>query len=90
MHLIVTAEGYPKEASLTPGSTKDTEHLRGFEIDLPKGPVRYPQQVYRKRLETTLGQIEDMLPKSIHAVTARGFEPKDFLFVGAFSISGSG
>jgi hypothetical protein len=51
-------------------------------------PVRYLQQVYRKRIETTFSQIEQMLPKSIHAVTARGFELKVFLFVLAFSISG--
>jgi hypothetical protein len=128
VHLIVTAEGYPVEASLTPGSTNDTKHLRSFEIDLPEGsvlygdkayneyftedllaeacgielcpqrrknstravsaPVRYLQQVYRKRIETTFSRIEQMLPKSIHAVTARGFELKVFLFVLAFSISG--
>ncbi len=29
-----------------------------------------------------------MLPKSVHAVTARGFELKMFLFVLAFSVSG--
>ena len=128
VHLIVTAEGYPVEASLTPGSTNDTKHLRSFEIDLPEGSVlygdkayneyftedllaeacgielcpqrkknstrgvsasvRYLQQVYRKRIETTFSRIEQMLPKSIHAVTARGFELKVFLFVLAFSISG--
>jgi hypothetical protein len=128
VHLIVTAEGYPVEASLTPGSVNDTKHLRSFEIDLPEGsvlygdkayneyftedllaeacgielcpqrkknstrgvsaPVRYLQQVYRKRVETTFSHIERMLPKSIHAVTARGFELKVFLFVLAFSISG--
>ena len=37
VHLIVTAEGSPVEASLTPGSAGDTKHLRGFEIDLPYG-----------------------------------------------------
>jgi hypothetical protein len=51
-------------------------------------PVRYLQQVYRKRIETTFSRIEQMLPKSIHAVTAQGFELKFFLFVVAFSISG--
>ena len=128
VHLIVTAEGYPVEASLTPGSTNDTKHLRSFEIDLPEGSVlygdkayneyftedllaeacgielgpqrkknstrgvsasvRYLQQVYRKRIETTFSRIEQMLPQSSHAATARGFELKVFLFVLAFSISG--
>jgi hypothetical protein len=50
--------------------------------------VRYLQQVYRKRVETTFSHIERTLPKSIHAVTARGFDLKVFLCVLAFSISG--
>lgn len=48
----------------------------------------YVQQVYRKRIETAFSRIERMLPKSIHAVTARGFELKVFLFVLALSIDG--
>jgi len=48
--------------------------------------IRYLQQVYRKRIETAFSRIEQMLPKSIHAVTARGFELKVFLFVLACSI----
>jgi hypothetical protein len=127
VHLIVTAEGSPVEASLTPGSVNDTKHLRSLEIDAPEGsvlygdkayneyftedllsapasssahserknstravsaPARYLQQVYRKRVETTFSHIERMLPKSSHAVTARGFALKMFLFVLAFSISG--
>jgi len=128
VHLIVTAEGYPVEASVTPKLVNDTKHLRSFEIDLSEGsvlygdkayndyftedllpeacsiefcpqrkknstrsvssPVRCLQQVYRKRVETTLSHLERMLPKSIHTVTARSFELKVFLFVLAFSISG--
>lgn len=48
----------------------------------------YLQHTYRKRIETTISVIEQMLPKTIHAVTARGFELKVFLFVLAFSIDG--
>lgn len=46
VHLIVTAEGYPVEASLTPGSANDTKHLRSFEIDLPEGSVLYGDKAY--------------------------------------------
>jgi hypothetical protein len=50
--------------------------------------MTYVQNVYRKRVETTFSLIERMLPKSIHATTARGFEIKVFLFVLALSIDG--
>lgn len=50
--------------------------------------VEYLQHTYRKRIETAISVIEQLLPKTIHAVTARGFELKVFLFVLAFSIDG--
>ena len=50
--------------------------------------VRYLQAVYRKRIETTFSQIARLMPTSIHATTAEGFELKVFLFVLAFSFSG--
>jgi len=49
--------------------------------------IRYLQHVFRKRVETTGSLIERLLPKSIHAVTALGFELKAVLFVLATSIS---
>ena len=36
--------------------------------------IRYLQHPFRKRIETTGSLLEQRLPKSIHAVTARGFE----------------
>jgi hypothetical protein len=48
--------------------------------------VEYVQQVYRKKIETGLSGLSRLLPKSIHAVTDRGFELKVFLFVLACSI----
>jgi hypothetical protein len=48
--------------------------------------VEYLQQVYRKRIETGFSLLKRLLPESIHAVTARGFELKVFLFVLACSI----
>jgi len=48
----------------------------------------YVLQHYRKAVETAFGEIEKLLPKSIHAVTGPGFELKVFLFVLAYSLSG--
>ena len=50
--------------------------------------VEYLQHNYRKRIETAGSNIEKRLPASIHAVTARGFELKVFLFVLALSFDG--
>ena len=49
--------------------------------------ITYIQHYYRKRIETVGSLIERMLPKTIHAVTAAGFELKVFLFVLAYSIN---
>ena len=49
------------------------------------GWVQFFQQHYRKRIETAGSLIEQCLPKSIHAVTAKGFELKVALFVVALS-----
>jgi len=49
--------------------------------------VFYLQSTYRKVVETTGSLIERLLPKSIHSVTARGFELKVGLFVLACSLN---
>ena len=49
--------------------------------------VHYLLSSYRKMVETTGSLIECLLPKHIHAVTARGFEIKAALFVLACSIN---
>jgi hypothetical protein len=49
--------------------------------------VHYLMSSYRKMIETTGSMIEQLLPKHIHAVTARGFELKVALFVLACSIN---
>ena len=49
--------------------------------------VHYLMSSYRKMVETTGSLIEQLLPKHIHAVTARGFELKVGLFVLACSIN---
>lgn len=50
--------------------------------------AQYLQASFRKQIETAFSQITRLLPRSIHAVTARGFELKVFLFVLAFSFDG--
>ncbi len=49
--------------------------------------IFYFQSTIRKMVETTGSLIERLLPKSIHAVTAKGFELKVALFVLAASIN---
>jgi len=49
--------------------------------------MTYFQARIRKIIETTGSLIERLLPKSIHAVTAKGFEIKVALFVLACSIN---
>jgi len=49
--------------------------------------VYYLQSTYRKIVETTDSLIEQLLPKSIHSVTAKGFELKVGLFVLACSLN---
>lgn len=49
--------------------------------------VAFVQHYARKVVETAGSLIERLLPKSIHAVTARGFELKVVLFVLAYSIT---
>jgi hypothetical protein len=45
------------------------------------------QRYHRKMVETAGSLIEQLLPKSIHAVTAQGFELKVALFVIASSLN---
>ena len=51
------------------------------------GYVAYIQAIVRKAVETAGSMIERMLPKSIHAVTSKGYELKVMLFVLAYSFS---
>jgi hypothetical protein len=49
--------------------------------------VSFVQNYYRKMVETAGSLIEQLLPKSIHAVTSQGFELKVALFVIAYSLN---
>jgi hypothetical protein len=50
--------------------------------------ISFVQSYHRKRVETAGSLIEQLLPKSIHAVTSQGFEMKVALFVIASSLNG--
>jgi len=52
------------------------------------GCLEYVCRVRRKQVETTCSQLSERLARSIHAVTARGFELKVMLTVLAFSLVG--
>jgi hypothetical protein len=47
----------------------------------------FVQHYHRKRIDTAGSLIERVWPKTLHAVTARGFELKVCLFVLAYSIN---
>jgi hypothetical protein len=49
--------------------------------------IRYIQTYHRQIVETSFSLIHRLLPKSIHAVIAKGFELKCALFVLAFSFN---
>ena len=49
--------------------------------------VCFVQSYYRKRVETAGSLIEQLLPKSVYAVTSQGFELKVTLFVIAYSLN---
>ena len=49
--------------------------------------ISFVQSYYRKRVETAGSLIEQLLPRSIHAVTSQGFELKVALFVIASSLN---
>ena len=72
---------------------KDVEHIqlvpmrkKNSQRALPPY-VSFVQPYHRKMVETAGSLIEQMLPKSIHAVTPQGFELKVALFVVAYSLS---
>jgi hypothetical protein len=62
--------------------------LRKSNSKRPVPPwIHYLSSSYRKAIETTGSLIERLLPKSIHAVTAQGFELKVAIFTLACSIN---
>ena len=76
------------EAILLEASQIRLSPIRNKHAKRPLPPyIAYVQHDYRKRIETVGSLIERMLPKTIHAVTAAGFELKVFLFVLAYSIN---
>ncbi len=61
------------------------QHRRNSKMPLPAW-VNYIVKHERKRIETVFSQIAGAFGRTIHAVTARGFELKVFLTVLAFTI----
>lgn len=73
---------------------KEVEHIHLIPIRKKNSKravspsISFVQSYYRKRVETAGSLIEQLLPKSIHAVTSQGFELKVALFVIASSLNG--
>lgn len=67
-----------KNVRITPLRKKNSyrQHDRGKRIWI---------KMVRQRVETSFSQISTFFPKSIHAVTSKGFELKTLLFVIAFA-----
>lgn len=74
--LLLEALGIHFEPLRKRNSTKETSYLN-----------EHYKATIRKRIETSFSQITALFPKSIHAVTARGFELKVICFILAFGIS---
>lgn len=58
IHLMVTAEGNPVEAFLTPGGRHDARALKQFEFDLPEGAMVIGDKAYNDY------EFEDLLSKA--------------------------
>lgn len=54
---------------------------RGYDY-----PVKLRVDIMRKRIETVFSEINQLLPKKIHAVTFKGFLLKIFCFVAGYTI----
>ena len=54
LHVLVTGEGLPVEAFLTPGSYSDTAELKHFAFDLPAGSTVYGDKAYNEYLTEDL------------------------------------
>ena len=54
LHVLVTGEGLPVEAFLTPGSYSDTAELKHFAFDLPEGATVYGDKAYNEYLTEDL------------------------------------
>jgi Transposase DDE domain len=71
---------------------KEVEHIQLLPIRKKNSKravspsIAFVQSYHRKRVETAGSLLTRLLPKSIHAVTAQGFELKGALFVIAFSL----
>ena len=75
-------EDFLKENGLSLLADRKANSKRPME-----GCLRYLQNYWRKRIETAFSRITSLFPKTIHAVTSRGFELKVFSFILVYSIS---
>ena len=62
------------------------QHRKNSKTPLPVW-VSYIAKRERKRIETVFSQIATAFGRTVHAVTAKGFELKVFLTVLAFTIT---
>lgn len=75
-------EDFLKEKDLTLIAERKANSKRPLD-----GCLRYLQNYWRKRIETAFSRITSLFPKTIHAVTSKGFELKVFSFILVYSMS---
>lgn len=75
-------EDFLKENDLSLIAERKANSKRPLE-----GCLRYLQNYWRKRVETAFSRITSLFPKTIHAVTSRGFEIKVLAFILVYSMS---
>lgn len=78
---------YDYEDALEEAGKKPMIARKGNSKRHRPGYIEYLTSHYRKRIETIFSQITNLFPKSIHAVTAKGFELKILSFILAYSFS---
>ena len=75
VHLLVTAEGHPVEAFLTPGARNDTRAMKQFQFNLPSGSVVIGDKAsgdLRFRRPSLRGRQYRSSPAAAQKLNARG------------------
>lgn len=76
---------YNYEHTLSEANLKLLAARRSNSIYPHSGPLSFLITCFRKMVETAFSQITYLFPRTIHAITSRGFELKIFTFILAYS-----
>jgi len=76
-----TEDNFKEQMSIDLMPQRKKRSQRGYEY-----PVKLLVDIMRKRIETVFSEINQLLPRKIHAVTFKGFLLKIFCFVAGYTI----